>query len=332
MARAIAIGFGWLCIFAAEVSAMAQEPTPRAAQATPGSGGSAAEETAAATDSASETAKRPNPADLELFDRILATLSQEDDPDGPISTDRPTFTDANTVVPRRRLQFESGFTFNNHVSGSARSTLYDLPELAMRYGLANRVEFRTYWLGQTWIQTQSRPNGPWLKSGGLSDMEVGFKWQLLVSDKERKWIPTTALITSIIAPTGGASILGAHTVEPFADLIYGWSLNDKLTLAGSTGFQNMPITHLGPRGRSGSFQRYHQSLVAFYSVNKKTTLFYEWYVWTFTNADDNRPLHFMDAGVLYLLSPDMQLDFRTGFGLSGRPGDFFTGAGYSVRF
>ena len=70
-------------------------------------------------------------------------------------------------------------------------------------------------------------------------MEVGFKWQFFAGDKERKWIPTTALITSIIAPTGGASTLSSETVEPYINLIYGWSLTDKLTLAGSTGYLGM---------------------------------------------------------------------------------------------
>ena len=72
----------------------------------------------------------------------------------------------------------------------------------MRIGIFNRVEFRTFWQGQTWTQTQSRPGGPWRLGGGLSDMEVGFKWQLRTLDKERKWIPSTALITSIYATDG----------------------------------------------------------------------------------------------------------------------------------
>jgi Putative MetA-pathway of phenol degradation len=202
----------------------------------------------------------------------------------------------------------------------------------MRIGIFNRVEFRTFWQGQTWTQTQSRPGGPWRLGGGLSDMEVGFKWQLRTLDKERKWIPSTALITSIYAPTGGTSVLGSHTFEPYINLIYGWSVTDKLTLGGSTGYLGMRVTDLGPGRPADSFQRYHQSLVAFFSVNKRTTLFYEWYVWMFTNAADNRPTHYMDGGILYLLTPNMQLDLRAGFGLSGHPDDFFTGAGYSVRF
>lgn len=41
---------------------------------------------------------------------------------------------------------------------------------------------------------------------------------------------------------------------------------------------------------------------------------------------------FLIGEILYLLTPNMQVDRRAGFGLSGRPDDLFTGAGYSVRF
>jgi hypothetical protein len=88
----------------------------------------------------------------------------------------------------------------------------------------------------------------------------------------------------------------------------------------------------GTVGSTDSFERYHQSLAAFFSPIDGTTLFYEWYVFMFTNAADNRPTHFMDGGVIYRLTPNMQLDLRAGFGLSGRPDDFFTGTGFSVRF
>jgi hypothetical protein len=317
-------------------SALAQETGPRVSEDTPSETesqpSSPSQEATSAEASPTEPEKKHRASEKSVIDRIWATLSQDEDPDGSINTDRPTFTPANTTVPPGRLQFESGFTFNNEPMSRARTTLYDLPELAMRYGICSRAEFRTFWGGQTWTQTQSRPGGPWRLGGGLSDMEVGFKWQLLTLDKERKWIPTTALITSIYAPTGGTSVLGSHTVEPLVNLIYGWSLTDKLSFNGSTGYLNMRVTDLGPGRPAESFQRFHQSLVTFYSLNKRTTLFYEWYVWTFTNALDNRPLHYMDGGVLYLLTPNMQLDLRAGFGLSGRPDDFFTGVGYSVRF
>jgi hypothetical protein len=271
---------------------------------------------------------------LSLLERLAASLSQEEDPDGTIDTDRPTFTPAHTVVPRGRLQLESGFTFTATQAGFTRSALYDFPELAARYGLAKRVEFRMFWLGQTFVQTQTRPGGLWNTSGGgLSDMEVGFKWQLIEKESNRKWIPITALITSIIAPTGGTSPLSAERVEPYLNLIYGWRPNDKFTFCGSTGYleSRLPGSQRLRRG-ADNFERFHQSLAAFISATERTTLFYEWYGFAFTNAADNRPAYFMDGGLLYRLTPNTQLDLRAGFGLTRRPDEFFTGVGFSVRF
>ncbi len=265
-----------------------------------------------------------------VFDRFWSIFSQEEDPDGPINTDRPTFTPANTVVPPGRLQFESGFTFDYQQAASSRTTAYDFPELAMRFGLAKRVEFRTFWFGQTYSQTQSRPGGPWKQLNGPSDMEIGFKWQLLEENKDKRWIPTTALITSIFAPTGGTSPFSSETVDPYINLIYGWKATEKLTISGSTGYLGRREHFaLRPARRSDVFERYHQSLVGFYSLGQRTTLFYEWYILL---TGDNPTLNYMDGGVLYQLTPNMQLDLRVGFGLNGNPGELFTGAGFSVRF
>jgi len=83
-----------------------------------------------------------------------------EDADGPI-TDRPSFTPANTVVPRGRLQFETGFTFNNERTSAARTTLYDLPDLTMRHGLFNRVECRQVRrVGAIEIKSPESPNSP----------------------------------------------------------------------------------------------------------------------------------------------------------------------------
>jgi hypothetical protein len=327
----------WLVVLATGVSAQAQVPGSRVPSGTDSAGATESQpDPAAESNEAGGSPSSDKPTsrrDMTIPERLRAMFSQADDPDGPINTDRPTFTPANTVVPVGRLQIESGFTFNYEPAGRVQSTVYDFPELAVRYGIFERAEFRTFWLGQTDddIAHPTRRSGR--TNGGVGDMEVGFKWQLLVEDKEKKWRPTTALITSIIAPTGGDSRFSDQAVEPYINLIYGWSVTDKLTLAGSTGYvgiRQQPT--FGTVGRTDSFQRYHQSLVAFYTVGDRTTLFYEWYAWMFTGAPDNRPLHFMDGGVLYRLTPNIQLDVRAGFGLTGRPDDVFTGAGLSFRF
>jgi hypothetical protein len=287
-----------------------------------------------ASDTAAKAAEESKAAARKSFlETLCAPFSQKEDPDGPINTDRPTFTPAHTVVPLGRFQVESGFTYNATRAGAVHTSLYDYPELAVRIGIAKRVEFRTFWLGETDTWSDARRLGRRPTVGGFSDMEFGFKWQLMTGDSKRKWLPSTALITSAIAPTAGHSALSSQQPEPYINLIYNWSLTEKLSLCCSTGYlgvrQEPPD---GSRGMADSFSRFHQSLVAFYAATKRTTLFYEWYVFTFTSAVDDRPLHFMDGGWIYLLTPNMQVDLRAGFGLSGRPDDFFSGAGFSFRF
>jgi hypothetical protein len=350
MAHAIVRGFACAAVLVLGATLCAQTPATAPSASADGAGadrlgaagtavsGSGADQPVSPVTNADQEAlleiePAPTAPEPSLLDRFFAAFSQREDPDGPINTDRPTFTPANTVVPRGRIQIESGWTFNYKPSGKTRTELYDFPELAVRYGLTSRVEFRTFWLGETDADVQSTSRRPRRPVSGASDMEVGFKWQLFPGDKERKWIPTTALITSIFAPTGGSASISSETVEPYINLLYGWSPTDKLTITGCTGY-----TGLRSHGVPGliqpadNYQRYHQSLVAFYSRTQQTTLFYEWYVFMFTNAADNRPLNFMDGGLIYHLTPNIQVDIRAGFGLSGRPDDFFTGTGFSIRF
>jgi hypothetical protein len=260
----------------------------------------------------------------------LAPLSTEADADGPINTDRPSFTQANTVVPRGRLQVESGYTFTHNLTSTTRTQTHALPELAVRAGLTDRVEFRTFWQGQTESRETDRLREFTRDIDGPNDMEIGFKTQLIPEDKQHPWRPTTALITSIMAPTGGASPYSSRTVQPNLNLLYGWTLSPDLTLAGSTGY--LGLRKPGSGRPADSFERFHQSLIAYYTVAPRTTLYYEWYAFTSTNAFDNRPTHSMDGGLLFRPTPNTQLDLRAGFGLGDRPDDFFAGAGFSVRY
>ncbi len=120
--------------------------------------------------------------------------------------------------------------------------------------------------------------------------------------------------------------------EPYINLIYGWSLTEKLTLAGSTGYLGMrrtagarvtrPTTFSGFINRSSPSTRWESGRRFSMSGTCSCS----------QTAPDNRPLHFMDGGILYRLSTNIQVDLRAGFGLSGRPDDFFTGTGLSFRY
>ena len=56
----------------------------------------------------------------------------------PIATDRPQITSSSVVVPCGSLQFENGF----QETGNRGQRTYDLPETAVRFGIAKKTELR----------------------------------------------------------------------------------------------------------------------------------------------------------------------------------------------
>ena len=81
-----------------------------------------------------------------------------------------------------------------------------------------------------------------------------------------KWLPynRTDHLRLLAAATGGTSPYSSETVEPYLNLLYGWTPTEKLTIAAARAI-SAAASGFAPR-RRGTFERYHQSLLAFYSV------------------------------------------------------------------
>ncbi|CAN5882366.1 hypothetical protein BH23PLA1_BH23PLA1_11350 [soil metagenome] len=260
---------------------------------------------------------------------LFSPFSMSEDPDGLIQTDRPSFTPANSLVPQGRLLIETGYSFSNDRGIEARTATHLFPELAVRLGLHERAELRFFWPGQVFSTARPRSGGPVRRLNGPTDMEVGFKWQLL---EPVGWVPRTALISSMFVPTGGGSSYSSRSVRPFVHLLYGWELTDRLEIAATTAYiATRWIDAAEPSPRDSS-QVFAQSLIAFYSATDRATLFYEWFLLQRLHPSVDRAEHYMDGGLLYRITPNTQFDLRAGFGLGDHPDDFFAGAGFSVRY
>ncbi len=121
------------CVFVAAVGISAQAQAPERGVAESSTNADANQTPSPALDTEEAGPSQPDQTasatNRSLIERLLATLSHDDDPDGPINTDRPTFTPANTVVPPGRLQFESGFTFSYQQTAATRSACTTSPNL-----------------------------------------------------------------------------------------------------------------------------------------------------------------------------------------------------------
>ena len=71
---------------------------------------------------------------LTVFD-WSGSPSEPPDPDAPIATDRPDFTEASSTVGLGVLQIESGYTFISDDDGTATTHAHSYPEALFRYGV-----------------------------------------------------------------------------------------------------------------------------------------------------------------------------------------------------
>jgi hypothetical protein len=71
--------------------------------------------------------------------------SNDEEKEEPLESDRPDFTECSSTVGYQRLQIEGGYTYTHAIAGDPTHDAHDLPELLLRYGVAERLELRLAW-------------------------------------------------------------------------------------------------------------------------------------------------------------------------------------------
>jgi hypothetical protein len=239
----------------------------------------------------------------------------------PLESDRPDFTESSATVGRHRWQVESGYTYTQAKGGDPTDNAHDLPELLVRWGVAERLELRLAWdEGMVFESQRDRGSGRLLTTNGSSDVSFGFKYAI---SKQKGWRPQTGIIASVSAPIGDAA-QGSRQVDAHINYCYSWEFTEKLSLSCSTG-------NKCTRESDDHFTRFFHSTSVEYELTKKLHVFNEWYGLFRRDANDNRPQYYYDGGFTYLVTPNFQLDWRAGVGLNAVSDGFFTGCGLTIR-
>lgn len=244
--------------------------------------------------------------------------SEED----PLETDRPDFTEASSVVAPGRVQLESGYTFVRDRSGGVETTIHAVPQFVWRIGVVDKVELRIVWDGGYLIERETdQTTGAVTKRSGGTDMDLGTKVALLEQDR---WIPETALISTLSVSTGSDEFRSGKT-QPKFNLLYSWGITDDWSIAGSSGLGYLFAD-------DDNYTQIHQSFTTAYSITDQWGVYLEWFALWFDGAASGATQHYADTGVTYRFTPNLQLDWRIGVGLNEQADDLFTGAGYSIRW
>jgi hypothetical protein len=240
---------------------------------------------------------------------------------GSVEAERPQLADISPIVPRRRFQLEAGYTFLADDSAGIRLREHVFPGLLARLSVTDNVEFRVGWPGIVWDSLTDRATGIETTDSGAADIDLGIKLDVLDQSGYR---PQLSLITSLAFPTGSDDI-SAERVQPLASIAYSWVLDDRWILGGTTGLGAM-------NERGDRFREIHQSIAVQRLITSRLGAYGEWFALFRAGSEDDRPQHYLDGGVTFLVTEDLELNWRTGFGINDRAQDFFTGVGFSVRF
>ena len=232
----------------------------------------------------------------------------------PLVTDRPDFTESSSSVGAGVLQLESGFTFSDFRGGSKLTTV---GEILARWGVAKKLELRFL------LPTYARESGAGSGDSGFLSSGVGLKYELTQGDGDG-FIGgmEAALIASTTVPTGTGDFNNSEW-QPAAVFCASWELSPNAGIG----------TNLGLARPTGGDERYTTlwaSVALGVGVTDATSVFFELY--GFNREEDRGPsTAAIQTGVVYLVSPDFQLDARVARRLTDRGVDFLVGAGVSWR-
>lgn len=242
----------------------------------------------------------------------------------PFTTDRPSQSDASTLVPVGYFQVEAGYTYTEDDSAGATTESHSGPNLLLRYGVLDRLELRLGWDGYQSVQTDPDPT-----ITGAGDGQVSAKvyfWE------EAGWLPETTLLAGTSLPFGKDGISSERS-DPFFRFLLQYTLPEGFSFGSNVGV-TWKTTDSGGKDTNADFV--YTALLG-YGVNPQVDAFVEFFgalpleegVSGSPSAEDR---HGFDAGFAWRVLPTVQFDLSAGVGLNDAALDLFIAAGISYRF
>ena len=232
--------------------------------------------------------------------------------DGPIAPDRPGLSTGTYTVAPGTLYIEAGYQYEFNRSGTDTATS-TFPQLVLRTGITDKLELDIVWDGWNRDNVQGIPN-----ETSTGDLIIGGKYRLVESESFN--LTLLGLLTARV----GSSPSTSDNTDPLIGLLWDYSLSDKTGLFGV-----LQSTRLEDEGEN-SFVENQLGLGVSYGHTDKLSSFLEYFT-AIPQPSEQDEQHIVDAGVTYLYSDDIQIDFSAGVGLNDETSHFVS-VGVAARF
>lgn len=238
-----------------------------------------------------------------------------------LETDRDAFTPATSTAGKRLTILESSYSF---IDNRSVAETHSFPELLVRYGITERVELRIGWnyeVGGTGDIVSGNDGGQGPDGAAIereSQMLYGFKATVT---EQQGWVPRSAVILQGYTPTSGE----APATDVVAAYAFGWELANRWRLDSSMRYG----TEHGPHD---AFNQWAPSVVLRVPVTDRWNVHAEYFGIFSSGAERDVSRAFFSPGTHYLLTPNLELGLRVGWGITDDAPKFFSNFGIGWRF
>lgn len=236
-----------------------------------------------------------------------------------IETDRDSFTFVPTTAGRGTTILETSYSFiDNRLGPEAHS----LPELLVRRGVSRHVELRlgfNYEAGGPGTVSGTELGGEDLESEEEARILYGIKVE---TSQQHGVRPQSALIIQGFTPTSGPSTASTMMVGEAV----GW------TLPNGWVWDTAIRWGMGYLEAADSFNQWAPSTVLKIPLGERWNVHVEYF--GIFSSGKREPIdgQFGSTGAHVLLTPDLELGTRVGWGLNDTSADFFVNTGLGWRF
>ena len=240
----------------------------------------------------------------------------------PFAPDRPRFRSSVGVVPVGRFALQAGvnFTFDDE-SGVEVKTLSG-PEFLLRTGIVPRLEGRVGWGGYQAVDVSA--SGFDDRTTGVTDMSVGVKVDVISQNTGA--VPAVVVVVEASLPIG-ADEFTSDRVDPSVEFAFDY--NDIHEVFGFSG--SLQAAQLENLATNDEYLQTAASLSFDQRWDEEVETFVEYFAF-FNDDDAIEDSHFVQAGAVLTIVPNVTLDAKFGIGLTTESSDFFAGAGATISF
>lgn len=252
-----------------------------------------------------------------LFESEDEAFDEEDE----IETDRDSFTPATTTAGNGLWIVEAAYSF---IDNRGVPETHSFPELLARRGVTDWFEFRVGWNYE--VGGAGNPVSGNIPSDLPAEAELERESRVLygfkaVATRQDGWVPESAVIVQGFTPTSGE----ANDTQMSATCVFGWILPNEWTW-------DSGIRYATGNNEEDRFGVWAPSTVLKIPLGERWKAHAEYFGIFSDGREDETAQHFFSPGSHFLITPNLEIGARVGWGLNEEAPNFFSNTGFGWRF